>query len=245
MNRIDTFVAAAGLAGDSRSADSREAADFVAAHLTLAHGARILDMPCGNGRVAVLLARKGYRVVGADVSRTCIRIARAKSAHPNVRYVATNINTARGIGEQFDAVISLFTCIGYFASDAENVEALRSLTSVLPYGGTLILSTANQSVSARQSGNVTMFATNGFHIRRADHYDARTRFMTRRFAVLDRSTGTRRTYVHRQRLYSNGEMLSLLRSCGMAAIRCFADYRGTRFDGNRSPHVVFIGTKHG
>jgi len=243
MNRIDTFVAAVGLAGDSRSSESRVEADFIATHLALPRGARILDLPCGNGRVAVLLARKGYRVVGADVSRTCIGIARARSAHPNVGYAVRNVNAVIGRREQFDAVVSLYTCIGYLPSDAENEQALRSLTSVLPRGGKLILSTANGPVSARHSGNVTAFDTGRYVIRRSDHYDSDRRIMTRRFAVLDRSTDVRRRYVHQQRLYSNAEMFSLLGSCGLGCIRTFADCHGRPFDRDRAPHVVYIGTK--
>ena len=53
-------------------------ADLVDDLLTGAPGASVLDAGCGTGRVAVELARRGYRVVGVDVDADLLARARAK-----------------------------------------------------------------------------------------------------------------------------------------------------------------------
>lgn len=41
-------------------------------------GSYVLDIPCGTGRITELLLQKGYKVVGADVSREMLRVASKK-----------------------------------------------------------------------------------------------------------------------------------------------------------------------
>lgn len=43
-------------------------------------GQRVLDIPCGGGRVMMHLATQGYRVSGADISEGMLKVARAKAA---------------------------------------------------------------------------------------------------------------------------------------------------------------------
>ncbi len=44
----------------------------------------VLDIPCGAGRVAILLARKGYKAIGADLSKPMIDIARDQIRSSNI-----------------------------------------------------------------------------------------------------------------------------------------------------------------
>src|SRR5947207_14584785 len=51
-------------------------ADFLVKALRLDPGSHLLDLPCGNGRLAFELAKRGYRVTGVDISEECIEEAR-------------------------------------------------------------------------------------------------------------------------------------------------------------------------
>lgn len=65
-----------------RKQDAAEMAliDRVFRHVPRNH--RVLDVPCGAGRVAVHLARMGYRVTAADYSPAMVEIAR-RTLHEN------------------------------------------------------------------------------------------------------------------------------------------------------------------
>jgi SAM-dependent methyltransferase len=54
-------------------------ADFLQAHWELPPAAQILDVPCGEGRVALELAGRNFRLVGVDISAGLIQAARQQS----------------------------------------------------------------------------------------------------------------------------------------------------------------------
>ena len=52
-------------------------ADFIVKALQCDCGSHLLDVPCGNGRLAFELAKRGYRVTGVDISEEFIDEARS------------------------------------------------------------------------------------------------------------------------------------------------------------------------
>src|SRR5882672_10668810 len=59
-------------------------AEFLIDHLNCDPGARVLDVPCGNGRLSFEMAKRGLRVSGVDISAEFIEEARSiQSTLPN------------------------------------------------------------------------------------------------------------------------------------------------------------------
>src|ERR1700755_2846971 len=54
--------------------------------LGLPSGARVLDVPCGQGRHAHLLAEAGFDVDGLDYSTDLLAKAKARGTGPKLRY---------------------------------------------------------------------------------------------------------------------------------------------------------------
>jgi SAM-dependent methyltransferase len=52
--------------------------DFLEKTFDVKPGARLLDVPCGNGRHSMELARRGYRVTGIDLSDEFLAVARVQ-----------------------------------------------------------------------------------------------------------------------------------------------------------------------
>lgn len=68
------------------------------------HGCRhVLDVGCGNGELAFMLARDGHSVIGIDPSEECIAEASARANGEDVRFVCASFE---GFGDDgpFDAV---------------------------------------------------------------------------------------------------------------------------------------------
>ena len=57
-------------------------ADFLSQVLQPRPNARLLDVPCGNGRISLELAKRGFRVTGVDISEEFIAEARSATDHP-------------------------------------------------------------------------------------------------------------------------------------------------------------------
>jgi SAM-dependent methyltransferase len=66
-------------------------ADFLVKVLQCEPGAHLLDVPCGNGRVAIELATRGFRVTGVDISEEFVGEARAAIDHPPATAGGTDI----------------------------------------------------------------------------------------------------------------------------------------------------------
>jgi len=100
-------------------------------------GARVLDVPCGQGRHARLLAEAGYRVDGLDYSAHLLGVARARG--DAVRYTRGDMRAlpARWTG-RFDAVVNLFTSFGFFLDPADDERTIASFARVLRPGGIFV-----------------------------------------------------------------------------------------------------------
>jgi SAM-dependent methyltransferase len=132
-------------AADSWSGASYEriAETFAAIHarivasLALEPGARILDVACGTGGVALRAARAGAEVVGIDISADQLAKARRAAAEAGltIHFDEGDCRELPYGDAEFDAVASCFGAI--FAPDHE--RAADELTRVCRPGGRLVL----------------------------------------------------------------------------------------------------------
>ena len=107
--------------------------------LELPTGSRILDLPCGQGRHAHLLAEAGFDVDGLDYSADLIAAAMRRGTGPTLRYRRGDMRAlpSRWAG-RFDAVVNLFTSFGFFSDPADDARVVAEVARVLAPGGTFV-----------------------------------------------------------------------------------------------------------
>jgi SAM-dependent methyltransferase len=115
--------------------------DLISELLTLTPGARILDIPCGIGRHAVELARRGFHVTGVDLKAQFIEHARAEAhrAGVSLNLVVSDMRDFSST-ERFDAAFCYFGSFGYFPGDGD-AKFLRTIAQALVPGGGFLLDT--------------------------------------------------------------------------------------------------------
>lgn len=121
------------------AADSARESDTLMSLLHLEPGARVLDAPCGYGRLSLALAKRGCEVVGADFSPHLLEHAeelRAGLGHAALRYVRSDLRYKHELIPEgyFDAAINMFSSIGYGSDDDDDAIFANIARSLKPNG---------------------------------------------------------------------------------------------------------------
>jgi SAM-dependent methyltransferase len=109
-------------------------------------GCKVLDVPCGIGRVAIPLARLGFEVTGVDLSRPLVDEARKKAAGFKVPTARANflVGDMRELAStiepgSFEVVLNVFTSIGYW-SEEDDLRFFCEARAATKPGGLLLIS---------------------------------------------------------------------------------------------------------
>jgi len=95
----------------------------------------LLDVACGTGVHAGYLS-KYYQVEGLDLDSGLLSVAKKK--HPKMRFHQGDM-TGFDLGRQFDAVVCLFSSIGYVRTKSRLQKAIKTLSRHLLPGGVLVI----------------------------------------------------------------------------------------------------------
>ncbi len=84
---------------------------------------KVLDVGCGTGSHAVILAKRGYQVVGVDLSEVMVKQARVKGAGLPVRFYVQDMRKLN-LNQLFDLAICMFGSFSYLVEDEDVKSAL-------------------------------------------------------------------------------------------------------------------------
>jgi SAM-dependent methyltransferase len=218
--------------------------------LGLTEGARVLDAPCGWGRHAHLLASGGCSTVGADLSADLLRRAAAgravaaddaasaeaapadgtaASAGAVAGFVAADIRALPFADASFDAVINVFSSLGLFLSDEDDVAALREARRVLRPGGRLLLESMHRDDVIRSYATRDRWTLpDGTEVRVRRRFDAVTGVSHERLRWRRGASEGRKA--HSMRLRTATDLAAVLAAAGFENVDWFGDWDGTPFD---------------
>jgi ubiquinone/menaquinone biosynthesis C-methylase UbiE len=117
--------------------------------LELSPGSRILDAPCGHGRISRRLAAAGMEVTGVDLTPAYLEQARSDPQIPSnaVTYVEGDVRDLPVDGP-FDAVVCWLNSFGYY-DDADCHRVLQEFHRVLRPGGKVTIDTMHHDGGVR------------------------------------------------------------------------------------------------
>ncbi len=112
--------------------------EFLIASLGLEPGMRVLDVGCGPGRHAYLLAERGIEVHGVDISRRFVDLAR-EHAPAGATFERADARDLQFRAE-FDAAICLCQgAFGLMTADGHDETVIAGISRALHMGGRLAL----------------------------------------------------------------------------------------------------------
>jgi 2-polyprenyl-3-methyl-5-hydroxy-6-metoxy-1,4-benzoquinol methylase len=119
--------------------------DFIENEINYNKSLRIIDIGCGTGRHSIELTKRGYSIMGIDLSESLLERAREKAKQNNLQIEFLK-HDARNLPfkNQFDMAIMM--CEGGFPlmeTDEMNFEILKNVTQSLKSKAKFIFTTLN------------------------------------------------------------------------------------------------------
>jgi SAM-dependent methyltransferase len=217
--------------------------DFIEDSLGIERGGAMLDLGCGTGRHAIELARRGYEVVGFDLSLAMLARAgdEAQEREAKLTFVQGDMREMT-FEEQFDGVYCWNTTFGYFEED-KNAAVVDRVHRSLRAGGLFLLDVANRDFLIRQSPSLAWFEGDGCVCMDEMSVDFITsRMKIKRTMMLD--DGRSREIEYSMRIYSLHELGKILHEHGFKVTEVSGRLATPGvFFGNESPRTIILAEK--
>lgn len=217
---------------------------FIQTALGLPTRAKVLDVPCGSGRLALEMAEWRYAVTGIDQSAELIGVAKREAA---ARGLEADLRQGdmRSLPDDgsYDGAVCLWNSFGYFDA-AGNLEFLRSVSRSLKPGGrlaldtplleTLLLDTVHEPRVWERAGDLLALEERAY-----DHESGRLE-STWTF-IRD---GQREVREMSMRLYTYRKLIAMLEQAGFGLHEAYGDLDLTPFELG-APWLYLVTTKVG
>jgi len=120
--------------------------DYIDARAGLA-GHRVLDVGCGGGLVAEVMAQRGADVTGIDMARGPLDVARLHAMESGVK-VDYLLTSAERLADESPASFDVVTCLEMLEHVPRPSEVVAALARLVRPGGHVVCSTINRGPKA-------------------------------------------------------------------------------------------------
>jgi SAM-dependent methyltransferase len=208
---------------------------------------RLLDVACGTGRHAALLAARGWSVVGVDQSAAMLDRARARPGADGITFIQQDMQNLDVPGGPFDGATCLFDSIGYGVTNEAVVATLSGIRRHLRHGGLLAVEFWHAAAMLRSHDPVRVkrWETGTGTILRVSLTDldipaqlARVEYQV--FVLEASGAYHHHVEVHENRFFLVQEMALLFRLGGFEPIRWLAGYDRSAIIDGTTWHVLAL-----
>ncbi len=210
--------------------------------LTGFEGRDVLDLCCGPGRHAVLLAKNRFRVTGVDRTRFLLEKARARAEEEGVQVEWIEQDMREFVRPHaFDLVLNLFTSFGYFDDKSEDLRVLRNIHESLREGGAFLIDVIGKEYLARvlQPTSSQKTPDGSLLIERHEVFDDWSRVRNEWTLVKD---GQARTWCFHHTIYSAQELKERILDAGFQRANVYGDLDGNEY-GAKALRLVAVARK--
>jgi SAM-dependent methyltransferase len=187
--------------------------------------ARILDVACGTGVLAISLASRGHIVHGIDISSDMVAVAKSKTVNlPNISFKVQDM-TRFAVRDEFDLITCTFDSLNYVLNiDDIEVMFIRVASSLKKSGLFVFDSNTNQHYINLGNGSQKK-KLGGQSFVQKWRYDQIKKEATITFEFADGSKE-----IHRQRPYDLLELSRVLSRSGLRAVETWSWFDRRPYD---------------
>ena len=191
----------------------------------------VLDLGCGTGTIACLLAERGYRVLAADGSAEMLAQAAKKAEALGRRaplFLCQPMPRLR-LGTAVDAAVSTLDSLNYLTRAADLRETLRRVCRWLRPGGMFYFDVNTPWKLRRMDGQVYLDETEESFCVWRTFFSERTKVCTYQVDLFQRNgrgSWDRAFEEHRERAWDRAELEAYLREAGFDAVTVTGDLTG-------------------
>lgn len=196
---------------------TRNEIDMFAGVLELTASDTILDLCCGQGRHALEMARRGFKVDGLDRSRYLIQKAKAaaKKEGLTARFREGDARKLPYPTDTFDVVMVMGNSFGYFDTEMDDIRILKEIFRVLkPWGKILLDVTDGRYMKHNFIPRTWEWIDKKMFVCRERSLSADGRRLISREVITDVTKGVVADQFYAERLYTKEELTEILNRVG-------------------------------
>ncbi|MCK4543536.1 MAG: class I SAM-dependent methyltransferase [Spirochaetales bacterium] len=199
--------------------------------------AKILDLACGTGTLALELAKFGHSVLGVDISPKMIEVAKSKAGHlSNVSFQVSDMLDFT-TEEEFECVTCTFDSLNYLQNIDQLQAVIEKVGRALRPDGFFIFDCNTEQLYLTRHKGTHQRELGGQSFLQKLHYDPKQRIAT---TVFEFSDGTEE--VHTQRPYNLDEIRPILAKEDLIVVRTISGFHGKPYT-SESERLICITRK--
>ncbi len=212
-------------------------------------GKKLLDIACGEGTFAVKMAEKGYDVVGIDLSRKQIEIAKEKGVDEEIDFEVQDMREL-SFQERFDVVTCWYDSLNYILDKEDLRQVFKGVYDSLRDGGIFVFDMNTIYVMEEVWDEQTMVKEDSSEIfdMIEQNYDEEKHITSMKLISFLREDdgGWRKIEeVHRERGYSFEELRNIFKDVGFNEFSCWKDIEEKTEADDETERVWFVLGKDG
>ena len=187
-----------------------------------------VDLACGTGSVAILLARMGMQVVGVDMSEEmlCQASQKAQELDNPPLFVCQQLQQLR-LPKGVDLAVCALDSLDYITDPDDCREAIRRIYRVLNPGGCFIFDVNTPQKLRAMDDQIFLDEDDDVYCVWRGEFDEQTNICTYAMDLFQRQGDAwLRSYEeHKEYAYSSEQLTAYLREAGFTGIEVYADRR--------------------
>jgi len=205
-----------------------------------------LDLCCGTGRHSIILRKRGWNMIGLDLSKNLLAIAKRNMKNERVEFplVRADMRHFPFRKQIFDAVICMFTSFGYLPSESEDMKSFKEVRRTLRKDGKFLLDVANKNHVIKVFKEKEWAEFEPFYMLEKRSLNLQTSRLLSQWTIIRKDTKEVKALQHNVRLYTLQTLKQMLSETGLKVKEVYGGYDKKEFSPESSRMIILAAKTH-